>query len=347
MYRLPFGRAILAAAVPAVALAQAAEDGTGRMDLLGVVQRLDPAAMALIGVGVLIILVIVWRIVAMIRRERPAPRPPVRRAPKAPTRGGDSLSRPTIQAPTDWGHDQNKRAADVRVDVSPLVANTRIPPAIDTSTQWPLQARRNADASVNPIDALGGSPLVQPSPYRTGVNPYYLRSEPVEQAVEVEEVADVLTQAELLVQLGDPKEAMNVLSRHIRETEQPGPQVWLMLLDLYHATGRESQYKALAEGFEALFNAAVPPWPAGASEAERTLKDYPQVLKRTMADWPKPECRAYLEKLLNDDRGGSRQGFSLTAYRDILFLVDILHTRDLLDREDAEQASIERKLNDY
>ncbi len=326
-------------AVPRIAIAQStsAAGSPASMDLVDVLRQLDFTATALIAIAALIFLLVIWRLVAMVRREKPVRR--ATRRPDGPARpAGDSFARATLQGTTDWGFDENKRSAVGRAGEI-----TRGGALLETSTRPPSAV--SGVQGVAPSGVPDHAPVVQQSPYRTGINPYYLRHERVEGRIDVTEVADVVTQAELLVQLGDPKEAMNVLSRHIRETEKPGPHVWLMLLDLYRTTGREAQYKALAEGFQSLFNAAVPPWPAGHADRDRVLEDYPQILRKTMAGWPGAECRDYLEKLLNDDRGGSRQGFSLVAYRELLFLVDVLAARAEIEAEEADRLGIDRKLN--
>ena len=331
--------------MPVLAFAQAKSqpDGaTAQLDFHDVFRRLDTTGVLLIALSALFILWFIWRIVKMIGRDRaPPPARPRKGAPRVVLPPDTVMpQRDSLNTATDWGFDENKRSAVGRrkgMSENPTMTS------IDTSTRLPSLERPTGSYGVQPEDALGRSPIATVSPYRTGTNPYYLRGESLENQIDVEEVADVLTQADLLVQLGDPKEAMNLLSRHIRETEEPGPQVWLMLLDLYRTTGREAQYNALGDGFRALFNAQVPPWSAS-SVGDRTIEEYPQVMLKVQGLWPTAECRLYLEALLNDDRGGSRQGFSLTAYRDLLFLVDSLETRRVLEGEESDRADIDRKL---
>jgi len=315
-----------------------------RPGLLQAFDRLDPLEVALIiGAGVIVVLLVI-RIGMMVRRERPLVPPPTRQRPKN-SATGDPLDRPTLQGSTDWGHDQNMRAAMVREAVTIPGAPPGGLPSLDHAvTQWTISEVHNAAAvSRQANESMGKSPDQPPSPYRTAFNPYY-RGEPVSGTIEVTEVADAMLQAELLVQLGDPKQAMTLLSNHIRDTEQPGPAVWLMLLNLYQATGRKSQYEALATGFSTLFNAAVPPWPASREVAMRDIESYPQVMLKVHAEWGKESLRATLEDLLNDNRGGSRQGFSLSAYRDILFLLEIVDELDKMAREAEEHEGIQRKL---
>lgn len=312
----------------------AANSSASRSAFAVVLERLDGAPLALMVAALLIIVLLAWRIWQTVRRERPfVPRPRTARPARA-TGDDEPLEPPTIQRPTDWGADQNKRSAVGRARAAGQNRNADLPAIDQTATQWPPIAMQSITGhGVLPPDALGRAYVAPPGPYRTGgFNPYYQTGR-ADNRIEVEEIADTLTQAELLVQLGDPKEAMSLLARHIRETERPGPAVWLMLLDLYQSTGREAQYNALTDGFRTLFNADVPAWASTPGVATRDLESYSQVVQRLRDTWPRAECRAFLERLLTDDRGGSRQGFSLAAYRELLFLVEIL---DALKRDSEE-----------
>ena len=306
----------------------------GGSEFMAVFGHLNPFAIAMIAAGALIFLLLGLRIVSMIRRESKTIVPP----PRARRGSGVKDTTAPLVANTDWGFDQNKRASVSRATVVDE-------PAFESrTTQWSRSEVINAtEISMQPNDAMGKPRHLPPSPYRTSHNPYY-QGERASTPIEVNEVADTLLQAELLVQLGDPKQAMTLLSQHIRDVEKPGPGVWLMLLNLYQTTGRKSQYEALSAGFRTLFNAEVPAWPESLQVAARDLEGYPQVMSKLQTGWPGPEVGTMLESLLNDDRGGSRQGFSLTAYRDILFLIEILAILDDIGREDTEQEEIKRKL---
>ncbi|MGI9026001.1 MAG: hypothetical protein ACR2GP_10545 [Burkholderiaceae bacterium] len=310
-----------------------------------VLGRLDETASAVILIALLIIALLVWRIWLTVRRERPMETQA--RGPRTvQTRGDDEpIEHTTISRPTDWGADQNKRSAVGRARAPGAGRDADLPAIDHQATQWPpIELQNTAGRRVLSPDTLGLSPHAPPSPYRTGgFNPYYNIGR-AENRIEVEEIADTLTQAELLVQLGDPKEAMSLLARNIRETEKPGPSVWLMLLGLYQSTGREAQYNALSEGFRTLFNADVPPWATSPDTVARNLESYPQVMKKLREIWPRPECRTFLEGLLNDDRGGSRQGFTLAAYRELLFLVEILETLEHQMKEKIDRIEIDRRL---
>jgi len=157
------------------------------------------------------------------------------------------------------------------------------------------------------------------------------------------EDADVVMQAEMLMQEGLPDRAIAILLGHIREAEKPMPMAWLTLFDLFTRTGRRAQYEALASGFSALFNAITPTWQDLQSEGHKHLEDYPVVLGKVQQVWGLPNCRDFLESLLHDDRGGSRQGFLLTAYRDILFLIEIVDTLAAMALEEEMRRAIEQR----
>jgi hypothetical protein len=327
-----------------------------RPDFMEVFGRLDARSVLLIVGSVVILVLLILRVWIMVRGERRVKtrgkgKGKGKARGKAPTRprsrvakvAGDSLLRPASPegAVTDWGPDQNKRASQSRA--SPGAA-ARLPDLDMAITQWSTSEVQNAAAiSRQANDSMGKSPDRTPSPYQTTFNPYFRGETSNGARLEVVEVADALPQAELLVQLGDPKQAMTLLSNHIRDTEKPGPAVWLMLLNLYQSTGRKSQYEALAKGFKTLFNASVPPWSAK-RETVRTIEAYPQVMAKVHAAWGKPAARPLLESYLGDDRGGRREGFSLTAYRDLLFLLEILGELDRMAVEEAERQEIQRKL---
>jgi hypothetical protein len=328
-----------------VASAQSTERMADRSAFLQLVERMGGMAVVLVVAAVVAFVLLVWRVVIMVRHERPASLPSSRR--RMQREGDDPIDRPSLQRATDWGFDQNKRSAAARSPVT--VGGTKVDlPSLDHAvTQWSTTDVNNANNSgVQPSDALGQSPTPTQSPYRTSFNPYFRHDQPANR-IEVVEVADALIQAELLVQLGDPKQAMTLLSHHIRDTEKPGAAVWLMLLSLYQSTGREAQYNALASGFRTLFNAEVPAWATSPDVMARELESYPQVMMRLQTTWSGPLARATIDGLLNDDRGGSRQGFSLAAYRELLFLSEILDMIATIASDEEDRQGIQRKLGGF
>ena len=223
------GVAMLPAALDAWAQAAPTSGGpttdiATRSQVQMVFDRLEGPGLIVVIVAIVVILLLMWRIVAAIRRERPIvppPRPP--RVEPLETIGGPPS---IVGGSTDWGHDMNKRSAVGRRPAVVAASRADDTGKVDAlTTQWPaVDQTPTVRAGITPPDALGGSPDAKPSPYRTGFNPYY-NAEQVDNRIEVEEVADTLTQAELLVQLGDPKEAMNpAVAAHPRDRAPRSPR---------------------------------------------------------------------------------------------------------------------------
>ena len=322
---------------PADVATQVKSVASFRLD--AIVSRMDTTALVIVCVAVLVMLLLAWRVWALVRRERISrlqERGDARAVSQTTLRGSGPVTG------GNWEHAERKRGArDGKSDFADL----DLPSITITTTHWPEVENMQRPSQAGWVAGkLPGASAPQPDDtatiYRTGYNPFYRP----EERIEVEEVADVVTQAELLEHLGETKKAILLLSRHIRENEKPAPKAWLMLFQLYVKTGRETHYKALADGFRVLFNADVPPWSESTGGGSKDLEHYPQVIGKVQQLWGMPSCRAFLDSLLRDDRGGSRQGFLLGAYSDILFLVEIIDLLAAIKGESEERRSIELKL---
>ena len=325
-------------AASADAATPAASAASFRLD--AIVSRMDTTALVVVFVAVLVMLLLAWRVWELVRRERRAKlqeRGDARPAPQTTTLHG---SAPTTGG--DWEHAERKRGAR---DGKSEFADLDLPSITITTTHWPEVENMKTPSQAGwvagrPPGARAPQPDDTATIYRTGYNPFYRP----EERIEVEKVADVVTQAELLEHLGETKQAILLLSRHIREHEKPAPKAWLMLFELYVKTGRETHYKALADGFRVLFNADVPAWSESTGGASEDLEHYPQVIGKVQQLWGMPSCRAFLDSLLRDDRGGSRQGFMLAAYSDILFLIEFIDLLAAMKGDSEERHRIELKL---
>lgn len=99
-------------------------------------------------------------------------------------------------------------------------------------------------------------------------------------------------------------------------------QASLRLLDIYRGVGKRHEYEILAGQLHQSFNVRVDDWQQAAPMAAATsLKDFPHILQRLEESWGRPECLSYLESLLEDNRGGSRQGFPRPVLHEITTLV--------------------------
>ena len=315
------GGASAQTAAPSGSPPQSAGGATFGMESL--VARMDWTTLVVLIAATLVILLFAWYVWTLVRRERRArPKRAVTHTPRSRQTGRGHTVR---SGSADWDQAERKRGArDGKSDYADL----DLPSITVATTHWPeidrLKIPSQAGWIAGTQSTLGANSGQTESVYRTGYNPFYRPDE----RIEVEEVADVVTQAELLTHLGETKQAILLLSRHIREHEKPAPKAWLMLFELYVKTGRETHYKSLGDGFRVLFNAEVPPWSANPDALSKDLEQYPLVMEKVQQLWGIPTCRGFLDSLLHDDRGGSRQGFMFPAYVDILFLIE---TIDLLD----------------
>lgn len=115
--------------------------------------------------------------------------------------------------------------------------------------------------------------------------------------------------------------SIDVLRRHLRREVRPMPAVWLMLLDLSRTHGREQTFRELALEFHQRFNVCAPAWegfPPGREDPG--LEAYPRLVKEITLAWGTPECPHLLDRLLYDNRGSERKGFTLNAYNDLIAL---------------------------
>jgi hypothetical protein len=140
----------------------------------------------------------------------------------------------------------------------------------------------------------------------------------------VSDLAQATEKASVFMTLGRHEQAIDTLRDHIDQEPKPSPMAWLMLLDLYRQLGKHEAFTEIAERFHHRFNAETPKWDLPNDGEDAGLVAFPRVIGYIRQDWPNTASLAYLENLLHDNRGGSRIGFSLAAFRDLLLLHSIL-----------------------
>ncbi len=148
-----------------------------------------------------------------------------------------------------------------------------------------------------------------------------------ESHVDVTELSQVTDEAQVYADLGRNDQAIELLRDHIdsQTGELTSPAPWLMIFELYRRTNNRQGYDELAPQFRKHFNGRVPDWDNYGHELalDDGLEAFPHLVARIERDWGTAEARKFLEELLYDNRGGSRLGFSLAAYRDILLLLQV------------------------
>ena len=145
----------------------------------------------------------------------------------------------------------------------------------------------------------------------------------------MEEISDVMQEAEFWISLRDSQRAIEVLEPYATIDHPTSPLPWLYLFELYADSNQRASYDVLHERFQRVFNGKIPTW----EELEqrpppvylRGIEDVPHICDKIVALWWTEQIVPYLESLLLDDRDGSRIGFDLPVYREIMFLISIAY----------------------
>jgi pilus assembly protein FimV len=146
-------------------------------------------------------------------------------------------------------------------------------------------------------------------------------------SVDVTVLSHITDEAQVYADLGRTNEAIEILAHHIdtSDAERPSPAPWLMLFELFRKANRRDDYDRLAPMFRKNFNGRLPEWDSYSDEMalDDGLESFPHLIARIEREWGTPPARILLDELLYDNRGGSRLGFSLSAYRDLLLLLQL------------------------
>ena len=218
---------------------------------------------------------------------------------------------PVVMTPMEFNLESRDVAAAVAVPIADTVA---VPPA----------------GPINEINALPYpfAPHKGPAPLPAGDLQFAdIRMEPPP----VEEISDIMQEAEFWISLQDAQRAAEVLEPYATYDQPSSPLPWLYLFDLYRQLGQQDKYDALHERFQRIFNGKVLTWDeqklALAGDPTRGIADMPHVAQEICALWQSDAILPYLESLLIDDRDGKRIGFDLPIYREIMFLIAIAYER--------------------
>lgn len=161
------------------------------------------------------------------------------------------------------------------------------------------------------------------------------------------EVTAVLELAEIMVSFGRIRGAEQALDEFIGAQPLAALTPWLKLLEIYQHNGQRQAFEALGVKLKGHFNVAPADWNAVAAlggpvvslSDERiaaiddllprlpTVGPLTRIRHEISRTWGTPECRAYMNNLLRDNRNGERQGFSVATVRELLFLIDLLESR--------------------
>jgi hypothetical protein len=164
---------------------------------------------------------------------------------------------------------------------------------------------------------------------------------PAHTGPEIAGAAPALELAEIMLSFGRVSGAAKTLEEYLAALPQESVRPWIRLLQIYQRNGMRDEFEALTLKLNRNFNVEIMRWDGGDSQKElqllpldtqqgkaMTLEDIPRIRDQIIALWGRPECPGYLEKLLRDNRDGQRSGFTLPVVEEILFLIDIVATRE-------------------
>lgn len=141
----------------------------------------------------------------------------------------------------------------------------------------------------------------------------------------------VLELADVMTSLGLAKEAASAVIEHIRQHPDQDPSHWFKVLEIYRNTGNREAFDAAAQELRQKLNVAVDDWAGDPGKQETSLEHYPHIAQNLQALWPRPECEAFLTKLLEDNRDGKRQGFPQAVAAEIVLLRAMLRNSLQID----------------
>jgi pilus assembly protein FimV len=140
----------------------------------------------------------------------------------------------------------------------------------------------------------------------------------------VEQVSDLMQEAEFWMSIRDTKRAIDVLEPYTMDNQPLTPLPWLHLLKLYVDLDQRDKYDELKMRFHRIFNCRIPEWEEQKSglpvDPVGGLDNFPMVIKKIIAVWHTESALLFFENLMMDDRDGTRAGFDMTTFKEIMFL---------------------------
>lgn len=174
------------------------------------------------------------------------------------------------------------------------------------------------------------------------------------------EVNPVMELAEIMLSFGRVKGAAQALQEYIDHNPEEALQPWIRLMEVYRMAGMREEFNRLARELNQHFNVELQDWAPeqaanpidqplefnlegdGAVQSARlpakamTLEEMEHIRAKLIECWGSRECLDYLNRLLRDNRGGKRSGFTLPVVGEILFLIELLETRHAMEIEEGK-----------
>lgn len=151
--------------------------------------------------------------------------------------------------------------------------------------------------------------------------------------ISVDEIASIVEEAKIFVALGRTDHAIEVLEDYITTHPRASAHPWLYLMEIYRGMQHREDFEAVAKRFHQAMNVIAPQWEKSSQSmmvVPHSLEEFPHLLGRLADGWGTLAAQDFLNNLLQDNRGGERQGFSMEVLQEILLLLTILEMRDHL-----------------
>lgn len=146
----------------------------------------------------------------------------------------------------------------------------------------------------------------------------------------VDELDSVVEEAKFFVAVGHAQWAIDLLVDHIDTNRETSAESWVYLMDLYRNLDNKAGFDALAVRFKHVFNAVEPQWDSELVDltVPVSLDEFPHIENKLVALWGTSKCVNFLTELISDNREGTRVGFSMEVFSEILLLIAIAEMRD-------------------
>lgn len=161
----------------------------------------------------------------------------------------------------------------------------------------------------------------------------------------------VMELAEIMLSFGRVKGAAQALQEYIDANPQEAVKPWMRLLEVYRMGAMRVEFEKVAGELNKHFNIQVPPWDEGAAGSAAGVdvvldagkpagevvvagvEGMPHVIGEIVGRWESGAVVDYMDRLLRDNRGGTRNGFPLPVVADLLFLIELKEYSNQLERE--------------
>lgn len=149
-------------------------------------------------------------------------------------------------------------------------------------------------------------------------------------ALDEEEMAEehesAVELADIMMSFGRVQGAAETLAEFIRGNPKKAVQPWIKLLEVYKAADMRAEFDALTRKLNQTFNVKTVTWESfdEIKKAPDSVEQMPHIINSLKDQWMTVDCQRYVQMLLRDNRGGTREGFPLGVVDDLLLLQAVL-----------------------